>query len=699
MRVLFVAIDAGTAVVIEQNARLAGDAEFVSAYSAHAVAIAREGECPAAALIAEAGVEPIGLARSLASIDPDMAITILCTPERQQEVRNALRFAPLITPYTRCRSTADIEQVGVDLVQEGQAALRRREYRSSVAAAVTRLGEPDIPRLRGEALGRLVDGAPIAIMTLDARGTVAAWNAYAVEMIGAAEQDVLGRPVYELFDEHEHERITALLEAVQHSGPRREPVLLCRCPGGDEQFLEVLAGPTFSQTGDPATVLVLSDVTGRVLAERARRRAEDAQAFLAETGALLDTSLDTDETLQRIASLAVPRHAELCLIDLLGPDGTIQPKAIAASEAGVAETVRDVRNRYPLDPAGEHPVARVLRSGRAEMHQVMGEALYGRIAGSGEHRKLMRRLGYRSALVAPLVARGRTYGVMSLLHLGPEGEYSQHDLRVLEDVARRAAQALDNARLYSRERSIAETLQRSLLPSRLPDIDAVSLASHYQPGQGDVGGDWYDVISLPEGRLGCVVGDVVGRGVKAASVMGQLRNAVRVYALERQSADEVVNAVDRLAASAGIEEMATLVYAIVDSRRGCVEFSCAGHPPPLLAAPDGAARYLMDARSCPVGIGGAGEHTAATHPFPPGAVLLLYTDGLVERRNTPLDTGLAKLKAATSAALAAESHPARVAEQLVAELAPDPGVDDVALLVICSQAVGHQPPPAAASGF
>lgn len=691
MRVLLVALDAQTTEAIERGARLAGEVEIAAVTATDAVVAASGGEPPAAAVVADAGAEAIRLAQSLAAIDRDMAITVLCAPERQQEVQASLRFAPLITANTRCRSTDDVEQLGVDLVGEGQAAVRRREHRLSVAAATERLGdEPQIPRLRGEALGRLVDAAPIGIVALDAGNAVAAWNSYAAEVIGVPEQEALGRPVHALFDAAERDRLRTLLEQARRPEPRREPLLVRRSRQGAEQFLEVVAGPTVSQTGERSTLIVLSDVTQRVLADRARRRAEDAQAFLAETGALLDASLDTVETLQRMASLAVPGHAELCVIDLLHDDGTIEGVAFAARDAEVAEAVEDIRRRYPLDPRGAHPVARVLRTGRAERLEELTEEIYEGIAEGPEHVALMRRLHYHSALVAPLTARGRTYGVISLLHVDPDRAYSPEDLAVLEDVARRAALALDNARLYGRERTIAATLQRSLLPARLPNVAGLALASHYEAGDGDVGGDWYDVIPLPDGRVGCVVGDVVGRGIKAASVMGQLRNAVRVYALERQSADDVVNAVDYLCGSLGIDEMATLVYVIVDAARETVEICSAGHPPPLVVLPGTAGRYIMGGRSGPVGVGLAGAHLAATEPFPPGALLMLYTDGLIERRDAPLDDGMARLETATTVALAAGADPAEVAERVVAALRPGPNADDVALLVLLSETVANR---------
>lgn len=680
MRILLVAVDASAAALIEQGARLAGEAQLFLVSEEEATDAAVR-DAPAAVVISDKAAAPIRLAQSLAAIDRDTSITILCAPEREDDLRQSLRFSALVTSNTECRSAGNLEQLGVDLVEAAWAAVRRREHRASVAAADARLRSgPETPRLRGEALGRLVESAPIGILTLDASHAVAAWNATAAEIVGAPEAEVLGRPVSDLFDADGRAVLAGLLDTAARSQPPPAPSLLRRLRDGVEQFVEVTAGPTVSQWGEEGHLLVLSDVTARVLAERARRRAEQAQAFLAETGALLDASLDPTETLRRIAELAVPARAELCLIDLLTEDGTIHGVAFAAVDAEVAHAVEDIRRRFPVEADGSHPVARVIRTGRAEVLEEMNEDTYRQIAQGDDHLALIRKLHYHSALVAPLTARGRTQGAISLLYLDPARQYAPEDLAVLTDVARRAALALDNARLYARERRVAETLQRSLLPARLPAVPGVTFAAHYEPGEGDIGGDWYDVIPRDDGRVGCVVGDIVGRGIKAASIMGQLRNAVRVYGLERDGAADVVQAVDRLPDSLSAGEMATLCYALFDPDGHSLELCCAGHPPPLMIAPDGSTRFLMGGRSGPVGVGLEQHHSGVVESFPAGASLLMYTDGLVERRDRPIDDGLAELEAVAGAG--ADLEPEALVEAVIKVLRPGPSADDVALLVM-----------------
>jgi PAS domain S-box-containing protein len=198
--------------------------------------------------------------------------------------------------------------------------------------------------------------------------------------------------------------------------------------------------------------------------------------------------------------------------------------------------------------------------------------------------------------------------------------------------------------VYEREHTIAETLQRSLLPERLPRIEGLEIAARYLPaGHGAaVGGDWYDALERADGRVALVVGDVVGHGLRAAAIMGQLRNAFRAYGLAEVSPAEVMARVNRLVMSGEDDAMATALYLVLDRETGDVSFASAGHPPPLVLSSDGAT-FLEGGRSVPVGAAEPGIFREATAVLPPGASLLLYTDGLVERRGAPLEDGLGEL--------------------------------------------------------
>jgi len=235
--------------------------------------------------------------------------------------------------------------------------------------------------------------------------------------------------------------------------------------------------------------------------------------------------------------------------------------------------------------------------------------------------------------------------------------------------------------VYQREHRIAETLQRSLLPERLPPIDGLELAARYLPGArgASVGGDWYDVLERPDGRVALVVGDVAGHGLRAAASMGQLRNAFRAYGLIESSPAEVVARINRLVMTGVEQVMATVLYLVLDRETGEVAFSAAGHPPPLVIGPDGP-RFLEGGRSVPIGAADAAVFREATAILPPGSAILLYTDGLVERRDTPLHQRLDELAAVAGSA---GDDLAGLCETVLAKVLGEaaPG-DDVALLAV-----------------
>jgi anti-anti-sigma factor len=235
--------------------------------------------------------------------------------------------------------------------------------------------------------------------------------------------------------------------------------------------------------------------------------------------------------------------------------------------------------------------------------------------------------------------------------------------------------------LLERERRIAETLQRSLLPQQLPRIPGVALAGRYLPGAAglEIGGDWYDVFLLPGGRVGLTIGDVVGRGLTAAASMGQLRTGLRAYALEAASPAAVLERLNRLVQELQTPEIATMVYAVLDPETGRLTYAVAGHPRPLLAAADGTVRYLEGEGSPPLGVPGEPCRDEVV-TLEPGSTLLLYTDGLVERRDRSIDDGLEALRATMSGP--PDDLDALCDDRILGILPPDAPADDVAVLAL-----------------
>jgi putative methionine-R-sulfoxide reductase with GAF domain len=295
----------------------------------------------------------------------------------------------------------------------------------------------------------------------------------------------------------------------------------------------------------------------------------------------------------------------------------------------------------------------------------LGAGFAGRVAASGEpvilatvdhttvRNPLLVDRGIRSLLGVPLFAGGKIIGV---LHVGSLSgrSFGQQDAELLQMAADRAALALHS--LMSQDDALAAlALHRSLLPATLPAVPGTSLAARYVTGSGNVGGDWYDVFPLPDGRLGVVVGDVAGSGLAAAVIMGRMRSALRAYVLETADPAEALRLLDRKIQYFEPDAMATVLYGLYAPGTGEFVFSSAGHLPPVLAAPGQPAATLHIRPDPPIGAADDPRRRSATAFIPPGALLCCFTDGLVERRDVSIDHGIGKLAAILDEQIAART--------------------------------------------
>jgi serine phosphatase RsbU (regulator of sigma subunit) len=305
----------------------------------------------------------------------------------------------------------------------------------------------------------------------------------------------------------------------------------------------------------------------------------------------------------------------------------------------------------------------------------------------------MRKYGFHSGMLVPVRARGTTLGVLLMARSVHEEPFNIEDLALAEEVAARAAVCLDNARRFTRERTSAVALQRSLLPQRLPDLSAVEATSRYFPATPrlGVGGDWFDLIPLSGARVALVVGDVVGHGLQAAATMGRLRTAVRTLADVDLAPDELLTHLDDLVlrlsaenetAASGQPEAAgdigaTCLYAVYDPIVGRCSIARAGHPPPAVTRPDGTVEFLNLPAGPPLGLGGLPFESLEIE-LPEDSLLTLYTDGLVETRNSDIEVGLEKCRQVLSGKFIDLEN---LCDDLVANLLQDRHSDDAALLV------------------
>jgi serine phosphatase RsbU (regulator of sigma subunit) len=345
-----------------------------------------------------------------------------------------------------------------------------------------------------------------------------------------------------------------------------------------------------------------------------------------------------------------------------------------------------------LDADRRMLVARAARGIEEEVRQgvaiPVGRGFAGRIAAQGRPiaiedvdgadilNPILRLKGIRSLLGVPLLIEGRVIGV---LHVGTlvHRRFEEADVRLLQTAADRAAVAIERAEV-SEQRSMTEGLQRHLLPHRLPEVDGLQISAKYQPAFGSrVGGDWYDAFVLPDGCVGLVIGDVTGRGIGAATVMAEVRTAVRAYSMLRRPLDETITMLNRLMLIGSLP--VTLALFALDLDQAELTGVSAGHPPALFLRADGHREFIVGASGPPLGSKNSDGYRAERRPFPPGSGLVLYTDGLIERRGEVIDAGLERLRDAEL-----DRHPSLpLADRVLAVLDADlPAEDDVALLAV-----------------
>jgi serine phosphatase RsbU (regulator of sigma subunit)/anti-sigma regulatory factor (Ser/Thr protein kinase) len=415
---------------------------------------------------------------------------------------------------------------------------------------------------------------------------------------------------------------------------------------------------------------------------RARESVEEAKRHLevlADASRALASSLELSELLFRLVRAVSPTIADGSAIYVTGSDGWIHEVA-AHGTSGLPAGLTPASVSSAND---DHPIAQAIRTSTLQAVE------RGWPATDEWRADDSRRGGSPMAVVVPLVRRDRAVGALVMANSDPSRDIDLDDVALAEELARRAAVAIENAQLYASQRSVAETLQQSLLPESLPDIPGLATAARYLPGgRGiEVGGDWYDLFALPTGEVALAMGDVVGHGLPAASLMGQLRNALRAFALEGHAPALLMTRLNSLLAEFGTnDQMATLVFALYDPEQASLTVVNAGHPPPLLVSPNGAVAFLEQGEGVPLGAMSRPSYSQATVPFPPGALVLMYTDGLVETRDTPLEDRLAGLRRAV---LDGPDALDGLCDHLLAtSLAGRGNEDDVAVLAVRSLPLG-----------
>ena len=524
------------------------------------------------------------------------------------------------------------------------------------------------------------EGAPIGMGLSTVNGRWLEVNDALCELLDRSQTQLLRQPLWDLVHpadrEHERDAVRRLLSDRPLFDQSEKRFVR---PSGEVVHAIVSVSLTADSHDRPqGYIWQVVDVTEQRLAEAERAARVEAEAVVQTIGKLQQVTeaalmhLELDELLD----LLVERVGEgfgADVVRILLRDHDDDELFTVGAAAGLD---REAGTRVELGGALDEVVDRGMP---VTLHELR--------PGAGLD-PAMEEANVSSLMASPLTVKGRVAGVVEVGVRGAR-RFTLEDESLLMLMADRAGLAIEHARAYERELSNVEMLQRSLLPDRLPALDGIQVAARYMPGGADVGGDWYDAIPLEGGRLGAAMGDVVGHGIGAAALMGQLRHAMRAYALEGHSPAGVLDQLDRVVRSLDGSQMATLLYLVVEEDHSTVTFSSAGHVPPLVISPEGEAEYLETAPNPPLGVFESPTHKEMTARLEPGSTIVLYTDGLVEERGVSIDQGLEALRLAASQD---PCHPDELCDRLVdSMLAIHTANDDIAVLAL--RALPAAPPP------
>lgn len=465
----------------------------------------------------------------------------------------------------------------------------------------------------------------------------------------------------------------------------------------DGRVIEGYAAPIVDDHGTyHGRVWFMHDDTARRAAEAERaallaevQAAQRRQAFLLEASEALLTADGYAETLQRLGAVAVPALGDICLIDVADRRHGLVRMVARHADPARQHLVDELARRYPPDPAGLHPAAEAIRSARASWSASMTEEFLRTTTQDQRHFELVRELGFVSYMTVPLVAGDRALGSITIVSVDERRRFEADDLALAEELGRRVSLVVAKARRFDTEMLASHTLQSSLLPTELPEVPGLSLAVRYLPATAgaQVGGDFYDVVALPDGHIALAVGDVAGHDFTAAGIMGQLRSLARGMCVRTATPSELVELLHAQWPVLGTERLATAVFGRIHVASASLQLASAGHPPPVIIT-GGQARLVAMEVGTPFGApSAAAGNWSGT--IPSGTSLLCYTDGLVERPGADLDGGLARLL--ETAASAPRGSADALADHVLAHMVGEDRHDDVAMLCVVHQPGDAEP--------
>jgi serine phosphatase RsbU (regulator of sigma subunit) len=447
-----------------------------------------------------------------------------------------------------------------------------------------------------------------------------------------------------------------------------------------------------------------TEVTAARALERERTELAERLQLLAASGDLLSGGLDEQATITGVLDLVVPAVARWACLHLHEDDGTVRLAACRHADSELQGHLDRVLTALPITLDQPVGAGHVIATGQSEdLPKVTDDMLVALADGDADLLDGLRSLGVEHGVVVPLIAGGAPFGALTLSVPAEPGDPDQPDRAVavdgaartlaarhslVADLAARAALALENARLYARQHEVAVTLQRSLLPRSLPRLDGWDLGAHYRPGAPgtEVGGDFYEAVRRDDSRLVLAIGDVMGRGIRAAAVMGQVRAALRGFALEGHAPVGILRRLNVMVSAMEDPAIVTCLVAVLDLTTGEVELASAGHLSPLRVSDREPCAPLELVPGPPLGVLGA-VYESTRARIAAGEGLVAFTDGLVESRDQPVDEGVDALRAVLDEMLGDGSDEELLPDELCTSAVAGMGrggatADDVAVLVV-----------------
>ncbi|RKE23200.1 SpoIIE family protein phosphatase [Streptomyces sp. TLI_171] len=540
--------------------------------------------------------------------------------------------------------------------------------------------------------------SPIGLAVYDTDLRFVRLNEALARINGLTVEQHLGRRIATVLPGINAAEVEAVMRQVLTTG---NPVIDARSHGrvpGDPRRDRAWSASYFRLEDSTGRVLGVSssiiDVTERFQAEARAARAQERLSLLASASARIGTTLDLRRTAEELVEAVIPRFADFATVDLLEPvlrgeepapiqpEKSIQVRAVAVGEAYGSGLTGAADQIGGTTEYGPHRVyTQCLRSGRPLLKPHVDEEVLRGLVPDPDRVGPGMAAGIHSYLLVPVIARGMVLGGAEFVRTRNPEPFGAADVSLAEELVARAALAIDNARLYRRERETALTLQRSLLPQEIHRTLGLEIAHRYLPSSvvSEVGGDWFDVVPLSCGRVALVVGDVMGHGIRAAATMGQLRTVARTLATLDLPPEQVLGRLDETASAIGEGQFATCVCAVYDPVDRTFVIASAGHLPPIRVDPDGTPHVVHLPPGVPLGVGGGGGAFESTEfTLPAGSTFALYTDGLVERRGRDLDEGIDLLARTLST-------PGRTLEEscdaALSALVTDGTEDDIAMIM------------------